>query len=62
MVVSPAGFFTVLTICVISWNSFQTDQEHFALAATSDSALMAVDSGKTNAILASIDQYTPILE
>lgn len=62
MVVSPAGFFTVLTICVISWNSFQTDQEHFALAATSDSALVAVDSGKTNAILASIDQYTPILE
>lgn len=62
MVVSPAGFFTVLTICVIGWNCFQVDQERFALAATSDSVLASVDSGITNAILASIDQYTPILE
>jgi murein DD-endopeptidase MepM/ murein hydrolase activator NlpD len=62
MVVSPAGFFTVLTICVIGWNCFQADQERFVLAAASDLGLAAVDFGKTSAILASIDQYTPILE
>lgn len=60
--VSPAGFFTVLTILVIGWNCFQADQERFALAATTDPSIMEVDPGRTNAILASIDQYTPILQ
>lgn len=59
---SPAGFFTVLTVLVIGWNCFQVDQERFAVAAASDVAALEVDSSRTNAILASIDQYTPLLQ
>jgi murein DD-endopeptidase MepM/ murein hydrolase activator NlpD len=61
-IVSPAGFFMVLTMFVIGWNCFQVDQDRFALAAAPDQALVEVDPGRTNAILASIDQYTPLLQ
>ena len=60
--VSPAGFYIVLTMLVLGWNCFQSDQARFAFAATSDANLIQFDPEMTSAVLASIDQYTPLVD
>ena len=47
---------------VLGWNSFQSDRERYALAASASVGYVQANPERATAILASLDQYTPILQ
>lgn len=53
--------FCGLLLLVLGWNIFQADQDRLAFASASASEYVHIDPKRANGIIASIDEYTPLI-
>ncbi len=61
--VAPAHLVIIaLFLIVAAWNIFQADQDRFAFASTSRAHFVNIDPSRANVVLASLDEYTPLIQ